>query len=149
MRAVVQRVESARVTVDDRVIGEIGAGLLVYLGVGRDDSERDIEYVTEKVSVLRVFADESGKMNRSVVDTKGSVLVVSQFTLYGDVRRGRRPGFDQAMEPVRAEAMYESFVRRLRATGITVATGAFRAHMMVESRVDGPITILVDSARQF
>jgi D-tyrosyl-tRNA(Tyr) deacylase len=149
MRAVVQRVKSARVTVDGRVTGEIGRGLLVYFGVGRDDDEAALQYMVDKVTTLRIFPDAQGKMNLSVLDVHGGVLVVSQFTLYGDVRRGRRPAFDQAMEPMRAEAMYNAFVERVRALGLTVGTGEFRAHMLVEGAVDGPITILIDSARQF
>ena len=149
MRAVVQRVASARVTVDERVTGAIGRGLLVYLGVGRDDDASALSYTVDKVLGLRIFADDAGKMNLAVGDVGGAVLVVSQFTLYGDVRKGRRPGFDQAMEPVRAEEMYRAFVDAVRARGVTAATGEFRAHMLVESVNEGPITILVDSSRLF
>ena len=149
MRAVVQRVSSARVTVDGRVTGEIGAGLLVYLGVGGDDSDATAAVMAEKIAGLRIFADENEKMNLSVGDVRGAMLVVSQFTLYGDVRRGRRPAFDRAMEPVRAQALYLAFVEGARARGLTVATGEFRAHMIVDAKNDGPITILVDSAREF
>nr|BAL57059.1 D-tyrosyl-tRNA(Tyr) deacylase [uncultured delta proteobacterium] len=149
MRAVVQRVAWARVTVDGNVIGAIGPGLLVYLGVGLNDDEHAVAYMADKVTGLRIFADAQGKMNLSVLDTRGGVLVVSQFTLYGDVRRGRRPAFDQAMEPARAEVLYNAFVAKIRSTGLTVATGAFRTHMIVESAVDGPVTILIDSSRLF
>jgi D-tyrosyl-tRNA(Tyr) deacylase len=149
VRAVVQRVRYARVTVAGAVVGEIGPGLLVYLGVGADDDAAAVAYTADKVVGLRIFADDADRMNRAVGETGGAVLVVSQFTLYGDVRRGRRPGFDAAMEPARAEALYEAFVARVRAVGITVATGTYRATMLVESGVDGPVTILVDSARAF
>jgi D-tyrosyl-tRNA(Tyr) deacylase len=149
MRAVVQRVRHARVTVEGAVVGEIGPGLLVYLGVGADDDSAAIGYTADKVVGLRIFADDAGRMNRAVGETGGAILVVSQFTLYGDVRRGRRPGFDAAMEPTRAEALYKSFIARVRAAGLTVATGTYRATMLVESGVDGPVTILVDSARAF
>jgi D-tyrosyl-tRNA(Tyr) deacylase len=149
MRAVVQRVVSARVTVEDETVGEIGAGLLVYLGVGAEDDEAAATYTADKVQGLRIFADDAGKMNRSVADVRGGVLVVSQFTLYGDVRAGRRPAFTQAMEPARAEELYLRVVDKLRAAGLTVATGRFRADMRVEGTVDGPVTILVDSSRTF
>jgi D-aminoacyl-tRNA deacylase len=149
MRAVVQRVASAKVTVEDKTVGAIGKGLLVYLGVGAQDEASALEYMVDKVLNLRVFPDEAGKMNLSVLDAKGGVLVVSQFTLYGDVRRGRRPGFDAAMEPVKANEMYEAFVARVRTQLADVATGEFRAHMIVDAQVDGPITILVDSSRTF
>lgn len=149
MRAVVQRVRSARVWVEGKVVGEIGRGLLVYLGIGARDDEAALAYTADKVIGLRVFADEAGKMNLSVGDVGGAVLVVSQFTLYGDVRRGRRPAFDGAMEPAGAERMYGAFVERVRASGLKVETGVFRADMLVESMVDGPVTILVDSERLF
>lgn len=149
MRAVVQRVASAKVTVDERVTGAIGPGLLVYLGVGAQDDQAAVGYMVDKIVGLRIFADAEGKMNLAVADAGGALLVVSQFTLYGDVRKGRRPAFDQAMEPVRAQALYEAFVARARAAGVRVETGEFRAHMLVESAVDGPVTILIDSTRQF
>ena len=149
MRAVVQRVVSARVLVDGVVRGAIGAGLLVYLGIGAQDDEPALGYMVEKIIGLRVFADEAGKMNRSVVESGGGLLVISQFTLYGDVRRGRRPAFDQAMEPEGARRMYERFIEASRARGVQTETGEFRAHMTVDSQVDGPITILIDSARLF
>jgi D-tyrosyl-tRNA(Tyr) deacylase len=154
MRAVVQRVTSASVTVGDRQVGRIGRGLLVFVGVERDDQGADVEYVVSKVRDLRIFeddGDESGRkrMNRSVADVGGSVLVVSQFTLSGDVRRGRRPSFDDAAPPEVARALYEEVVRQLHAAGLTVATGEFQAMMRVFLENDGPVTILVDSRRRF
>lgn len=149
MRAVVQRVRSAKVTVGERTTGAIGPGLLVYLGVGAGDGDAQLGYMVEKISTLRIFHDEAEKMNRSVLDTQGGVLVVSQFTLYGDVRKGRRPSFDAAMAPEEAKGVYERFVERMRATGLEVATGEFRATMIVSSEVDGPVTMLVDSAKGF
>lgn len=149
MRAVVQRVSRARVTVDARVTGEIARGLLAYLGVGGGDSETEAAYLAEKIATLRVFEDERGRMSLDVASAGGAVLVVPQFTLYGDVRKGRRPDFTAAMEPLRACELYERVVALLRARGITVATGEFRAHMMVDAVNDGPVTILVDSARTF
>ncbi|MFO0652778.1 MAG: D-aminoacyl-tRNA deacylase [Polyangiales bacterium] len=149
MRAVVQRVSRARVTVDERVTGEITRGLLAYLGVGGGDGEAEAAYLAEKIATLRVFEDERGRMSLDVVSAGGAVLVVPQFTLYGDVRKGRRPDFTAAMEPLRACELYERVVALLRARGITVATGEFRAHMMVDAVNDGPVTILVDSARTF
>jgi D-tyrosyl-tRNA(Tyr) deacylase len=140
----------ARVRVGDRVVGEIGRGLLVLLGVGRDDAEADVAYVTGKIRDLRVFEGDGGRpMDRSVADTSGAVLVVSQFTLYGDVRKGRRPSFDAAAPPEVARPIYEAVVRELRASGLSVATGEFQAMMHVESINDGPVTVLVDSRRQF
>lgn len=149
MRAVVQRVLRASVTVDGAVCAAIEAGLLVLVGVASGDGPADLDYVASKVAELRVFADEAGKMNRSVIDTGGAVLVVSQFTLLGDVRRGRRPAFDAAETPERARELYEAFVARLRARGLTVATGQFQAHMQVALVNDGPVTLLVDSRREF
>ncbi len=149
MRAVVQRVSRAKVTVDERVTGEIGRGLLAYLGVGSGDGEAETEYLADKIATLRVFEDERGRMSLDVATAKGAVLVVPQFTLYGDVRKGRRPDFTAAMEPARANDLYERVVALLRARGLTVATGEFRAHMMVDAVNDGPVTILVDSARAF
>jgi len=147
MRAVVQRVRSARVDVEDVVVGAIERGLLVYLGAGKSDGPAERAYVLSKVLGLRIFENDGGKMDRSVVDVGGALLVVSQFTLYGDVRKGRRPSFDQAMPPDEAERAYEAFVAEARATGITVATGRFRADMQVTSVNDGPVTIWIDSAR--
>lgn len=149
MRAVVQRVSRAKVTVDDNIAGEIGHGLLVLLGVGSHDQEADADYLVEKIVGLRIFEDEHGKMNRSVAEVSGGVLVVSQFTLYGDVRKGRRPSFDDAARPEKARALYEHFVGRVRAAGLPCETGRFQEMMDVELVNDGPVTILVDSARTF
>jgi D-aminoacyl-tRNA deacylase len=149
MRAVVQRVSEARVTVDGELVGEIGPGLLVYLGVGDEDADADLAYLADKDFALRVFEDEAGLMNRGVVDAGGSVLVVSQFTLYGDCRKGRRPSFVHAARPEVAEAVYERFVARLREAGVPVETGRFAAMMDVASVNDGPVTILLDSGKLF
>ena len=147
MRAVVQRVAWAKVEVDGAVVGEIERGLLVYLGAGKGDGDAERAYILSKVLGLRIFENEVGKMDRSVVDIGGALLVVSQFTLYGDVRRGRRPSFDGAMAPEEAERAYEAFVSDARAQGIRVATGKFRADMKVSSLNDGPVTIWIDSAK--
>ncbi len=149
MRAVVQRVTQARVTVDGEVVGEIGKGFVVLLGVGKEDTETDAEYLADKIVDLRVFEDENGKLNLSLKDTVGSLLVVSQFTLYGDCRKGRRPGFDQAARPEQAEALYNYFVERCRSHGVKVETGRFQAVMMVEIHNDGPVTMLLDSKKLF
>lgn len=149
MRAVVQRVSQASVTVDGHTVGAIGHGLLVLLGVADGDGPADIEYVASKVAGLRVFGDEAGRMNLSVVDIGGAVLVVSQFTLLGDVRRGRRPAFDGAAPPSSAHTIYETFIDRLRTDGLTVACGQFQADMQVALVNDGPVTILIDSRRTF
>jgi D-tyrosyl-tRNA(Tyr) deacylase len=149
MRAVLQRVTRARVAVGDRVTGEIGSGLLVLLGVEQGDGVADVEYVASKIREVRIFEDEQQKMNRSVVDAGGGVLVVSQFTLCADVRKGRRPSFDAAAAPDLANSLYEDVVASLRAAGLTVATGEFRATMQVELVNDGPVTILLDSRRRF
>ena len=149
MRAVVQRVTRARVTVDARVAGEIQTGVLVMLGVGREDSSESARYLADKIANLRIFADDAGKMNRSLLDTDGSALVVSQFTLYGDTRGGRRPSYIQAAPPEDANRLYEEFVRCLRSLGIRVETGVFQAHMEVELVNDGPVTILLDSEKTF
>lgn len=149
MRAVVQRVTRAEVEVDGAIVGAIDTGLLVYLGAGKGDAERDVDYVAQKLAGLRIFEDEDGKMSRSVVDVGGAVLVVSQFTLFGDVRRGRRPSFDDAAPPEEARLRYEELVARLRAIPLPVETGRFRAHMSVRSHVDGPVTILIDSRKLF
>jgi len=146
MRAVVQRVSAAKVVVDGAVTGAIERGLLVYLGVGRGDGDEERAYVLSKVLGLRVFEDAAGKMNLALADVGGALLVVSQFTLYGDVRRGRRPSFDDAMPPEEAERVYEAFVKEARAAGVRVETGKFRAHMEVSSCNDGPVTLLIDSA---
>ncbi|MFB5084141.1 D-aminoacyl-tRNA deacylase [Symbiobacterium thermophilum] len=149
MRAVVQRVSRARVTVGGEVVGQIGPGYVVLLGVSREDDEAAADYLAEKVAGLRVFEDEEGKMNRSIQEAGGAVLAVSQFTLYGDVRRGRRPGFDRAARPEQAEPLYRRFVERLRALGLHVETGRFQTHMEVELVNDGPVTILIDSEKTF
>lgn len=149
MRAVVQRVSRAKVTVNDWIAGEIGHGLLVLLGVGHDDTEADANYLAEKITGLRIFEDADGKMNRSVLDVGGSVIAVSQFTLYGDVRRGKRPSFDAAAAPVTARGLYDSFVERIRAAGLRCETGRFREMMQVELVNEGPVTILLDSRKEF
>jgi D-aminoacyl-tRNA deacylase len=149
MRAIVQRVSSARVLVGERVSGEIGRGLLVLVGVGRDDTAADVKALAAKICDVRIFEDDGKPMDRSVVDVGGSLLVVSQFTLYGDVRKGRRPSFDAAASPGDARGLYEELVRELRATHVPVATGEFQAMMQVELVNDGPVTILIDSKKQF
>jgi D-aminoacyl-tRNA deacylase len=149
MRAVVQRVSRAQVTVDGIVVGAIARGLLVFLGVSRSDAESDADFLAEKIAGLRIFEDSEGKMNLSVAETSGSVLVVSQFTLYGDVRRGKRPSFDAAAAPEQARQLYEYFVERIRATGLICQTGRFQATMEVELVNDGPVTILLDSSKAF
>lgn len=149
MRAVVQRVSRAKVTVNDWTAGEIGLGLLVLLGVGHADTEADAIYMAEKIAGLRIFEDGDGKMNRSVVDVGGSILAVSQFTLYGDVRRGKRPSFDAAAPPEPARQLYESFVEHLRAAGLRCETGRFQEMMQVELVNEGPVTILLDSQKVF
>jgi D-tyrosyl-tRNA(Tyr) deacylase len=148
VRAVIQRVTEARVRVGDRIVGEIGRGLLVLLGIGRDDGPEQVRYIAGKIRDARLFEGESNKpMDRSVVEIGGAVLVVSQFTLYGDMRRGRRPSFDGAAPPELARALYEDLVRELRAASLPVATGEFQAMMHVELVNDGPVTILLDSDR--
>ncbi|HYB61456.1 MAG TPA: D-aminoacyl-tRNA deacylase [Methylomirabilota bacterium] len=149
MRAVVQRVREARVRVEGNIAGEIGAGLLVLLGVGRSDKTEAARALAEKTVHLRVFSDEQGKMNRSLIETRGAALVVSQFTLYGDARGGRRPSYVEAASPEHAKQLYEGYVAALRALGVSVATGVFQAHMEVESINDGPVTLLLDSDKQF
>ena len=149
MRAVVQRVSRAKVTVGEEIAGEIGTGLLVLLGVGHEDTEADATYLAEKITGLRIFEDSDGKMNRSVQEVGGSVLAVSQFTLYGDVRRGKRPSFDAAAPPEQARRLYEFFVERIRAAGLRCETGRFQEMMQVELVNDGPVTILLDSTKAF
>jgi D-tyrosyl-tRNA(Tyr) deacylase len=149
MRAVVQRVREASVTVEGRRVAEVGPGLLVLLGVGREDHDADAEELADKVANLRIFPDAEGKMNRSLLDTAGAALVVSQFTLYGDCRRGRRPGYSDAAPPEEANRLYELFCGSLRATGTTVATGVFRADMDVQLVNQGPVTLLLDSRKVF
>ncbi len=149
MRAVVQRVSRAQVTVNGEITGQIGLGLLVLLGVGRDDTEADVIYLAEKIAGLRVFEDDQGKMNRSVQDVEGSVLAVSQFTLYGDVTRGKRPSFDAAAPPEKARQLYDFFVEQIRAAGLRCETGRFQEMMQVELVNEGPVTILLDSRKGF
>jgi D-aminoacyl-tRNA deacylase len=145
MRIVIQRVKQARVEVDSNITGAIGPGLLVLLGIGKTDCEKDAEYLVEKVLGLRIFPDDTGKMNRSVRDVGGSLLVVSQFTLYGDCRKGRRPSFDLAASPTEAARLYRHFVDLARGTGTIVETGVFQAHMQVHLINDGPVTLICDS----
>jgi D-aminoacyl-tRNA deacylase len=149
MRAVVQRVSRAQVAVSGEIAGQIGLGLLVLLGVGRDDTEGDASYLAEKIAGLRVFEDDLGKMNRSLQEVRGAVLAVSQFTLYGDVRRGKRPSFDAAAAPEKARQLYEFFVERIRAAGLRCETGRFQETMTVELVNEGPVTILLDSGKAF
>jgi D-aminoacyl-tRNA deacylase len=146
MRAVLQRVSSASVSVDGQVVGRIGRGLLVYLGVAAGDQTADIDYIVSKIKDLRVFADDEGKMNLSIGDIGGAVLLVSQFTLCGDVRKGRRPSFDGAEKPETAHARYDEMLASLRRTGLSVETGVFQADMQVASLNDGPVTFWLDSA---
>jgi D-tyrosyl-tRNA(Tyr) deacylase len=149
MRAIVQRVRKAQVSVDGKIAGQIGAGLLVYLGVGKEDDQTDAEFVAEKIANLRIFADGDGKMNLSVKDTAWQVLVVSNFTLFGDCRKGRRPGFDLAAEPAKAEKLYEKVAELIGTSGVEVQKGVFAAYMDVTASNDGPINFLIDSKRQF
>jgi len=149
MRAVLQRVKEASVRVEAATVGRIGRGLLVLLGVGQGDTEADAEHLAEKALHLRIFADEAGQMNRSVIEVGGGVLVVSQFTLYGDARKGRRPGYSAAAAPEEANRLYEHFVARLRPSGLAVETGVFRAMMEVALVNDGPVTLLLDSRKGF
>ncbi|MHB8486381.1 MAG: D-aminoacyl-tRNA deacylase [Candidatus Acidiferrales bacterium] len=149
MRAVVQRVSHARVVVERRVTGEIGAGLAVLVAVGRTDTPQTAAVMAEKIANLRIFNDEQGKMNRSLLDMGGAILAVSQFTLYGDARGGRRPSFIQAAPPEQGKSLYEEFVRAVAALGVRVETGVFQAHMSVEVTNDGPVTILLDSDKLF
>lgn len=150
VRAVVQRVSRASVEVEGRRVGAVGSGLLVLLGAGAGDSAADVAYMVDKVANLRIFPDEAGKMNRSVLEVGGGVLAVSQFTLYGDARKGRRPAFTGALEPAAADALYQQFVAGLKAAGVAeVATGVFGAMMEVELVNSGPVTILLDSGKAF
>lgn len=145
MRAVVQRVSESSVTVEGRVVGTIGSGLLVLLGVAQEDTERDADYLAEKIVQLRIFEDDAGKLNLSLLESGGAMLVVSQFTLLGDCRKGRRPSFADAAPPQRAEALYQRFADRVAAQGIRVATGQFRAMMKVALVNDGPVTLILES----
>jgi len=149
MRAVIQRVSRAQVSVDGKVAGVIGQGLLVLIGVGKGDESADAAYLAEKTAALRIFEDDAGKMNRSVAEIGGGVLVVSQFTLFGDCRKGRRPSFDQAALPAEADRLYQEYTQLLRAKGLTVETGVFQAMMQVELCNDGPVTMLLDSKKTF
>lgn len=149
MRAVIQRVREAKVQVEEQVVGAIGPGLLVYLGVGKGDAESDAQFMADKLVNLRIFADEAGKMNRSVVDIGGGILLVSNFTLHGDCRKGRRPGFDAAAEPGLAEPLYERVGELMVQQGVKVEKGSFGAYMQVTSVNDGPVTFLLDSSRLF
>ena len=149
MRCVVQRVTSSSVSVGGKTVGAIGPGLMVLIGVSADDTEADLKYMAEKVPNLRIFDDENGVMNRSVLDAGGSILAVSQFTLYGDARGGRRPSYIRAAKPDMADALYERLIARWREKGITVETGIFRTDMQVSLVNDGPVTILLDSEKQF
>lgn len=149
MRAVVQRVSRSSVTVDENTVGEIGKGLMVLLGVEHEDNNEDVNWIVDKIINLRIFEDEEGKMNKSLLDVGGDLLAVSQFTLMGDCRKGRRPSFSNAARPERANGLYEDFVSLARDKGVKVETGQFQAHMMVDIMNDGPVTLLVDSKRVF
>lgn len=149
MRAVVQRVTEATVTVGEELVGSISVGLLVLVAVAKDDGQADLDYVASKIAGLRIFRDADGRMNRSVIDVGGSVLLVSQFTLFGDVRRGRRPAFDDAAPPAAAQNLYDALILRMRDDGLNVASGRFQADMRVSLVNDGPVTILLDSRRVF
>ena len=149
MRAVIQRVLQAEVQVDGKVVGQVARGLLVYLGVGKGDTATDAQFIADKLVNLRIFADEAGKMNRSVIDIGGKILLVSNFTLHGDCRKGRRPGFDAAAEPSLAEQLYEKVGELIAEAGVAVEKGVFGGYMQVTSQNDGPVTFLLDSAKLF
>lgn len=149
MRAVVQRVSESSVEVNKEVVGKIGKGILVLLGVGSDDTEEDAVYLAEKISNLRIFQDEAGKMNLSCLDVKGEILVISQFTLYGDCRKGRRPSYSEAASPDKADSLYKHFCKELRNTGVRVEEGIFQAYMQVHLINDGPVTLMLDSKKKF
>ena len=145
MRALLQRVSRANVAVDDTVVGEIGAGLLILLGVAKSDTSQDAEFLADKILNLRVFPDDAGKMNRSLLESNGDLLIISQFTLYGDCRKGRRPSFEAAAPPEQARGLYETFVGLARRSGLRVETGVFKAHMDVSLVNDGPVTLMLES----
>lgn len=145
MRLVIQRVKSAQVSVDGKIVGQIGIGMLVFLGVAKEDTEKDADFLADKVTQLRIFEDNEGKMNRSIREAEGEFLVVSQFTLLGDCEKGRRPSFDKAADPKKGEELYDRFVGRLRGEGFKVETGQFRAMMDVELINDGPVTFVIES----
>lgn len=149
MRTVVQRVRSAQVSIEGTVKGAIGRGLVVFVGIGAEDNKKDLQWLAEKIVHLRIFEDDTGKMNNSLTDIKGEMLIISQFTLYGDCRKGRRPGFSTAAPPSIAEPYYHEFVQEIRNKGIQVATGTFQADMQVELINDGPVTLLLDSEKKF
>ncbi len=149
MRAVVQRVIKSSVVVNGKTVGQIGHGLLVFLGVGKGDTQKDVKYIADKVVNLRIFEDENGKFNLSLLDVEGEVLVVSQFTLYGDARKGRRPSFIEAALPEDAVKLYEEFIEYINEYGVKVETGVFQEHMVVHIENDGPVTILLDSKKLF
>lgn len=149
MRGVIQRVSRASVTIDGEITGKIKQGLVVLLGIRAKDGKRDVEWMAEKVVHLRIFEDQQGKMNRSLTDIDGEMLIISQFTLYGDCRKGRRPGFSNAAPPEQAEPLYEEFIDAVQQHGITTATGTFQADMAVELVNDGPVTLLLDSEKKF
>jgi D-tyrosyl-tRNA(Tyr) deacylase len=149
MRAVVQRVTKASVSVDNEVVGKISNGIVILLGVGKDDTEEDAKYLAEKIVNLRIFDDEEGKMNLSLLDVEGQALIISQFTLYGDCRRGRRPSYSDSAPPDLAKALYEKFIELVKNYDVHVETGIFAAHMLVEIHNDGPVTLLLDSKKVF
>ncbi|MBM7834267.1 D-aminoacyl-tRNA deacylase [Clostridium sardiniense] len=149
MRAVVQRVSSSRVRVDGEVVGEINLGVNVLVGISKEDSVEDLKYIKDKIINLRIFEDENDKMNHSLLDVKGDILAISQFTLYGDCRKGRRPNFMNAKGGEEAKILYDKFIEMLKETGLKVETGEFGAHMQVDIQNDGPVTILLDSFKQF
>ncbi len=149
MRAVVQRVDRACIKVENKVISSIEKGLLIYLGVGKDDDQQDVDYLSNKIANLRIFEDDNGKLNLSVKDINGEILVVSQFTLFGDCRKGRRPNFMGAAPSEKAEELYKKFAKKIAEEGLCVKTGKFQAHMYIDSINNGPVTILIDSEKVF
>lgn len=148
MRTVIQRVKEAKVSVEEKIVAKIGRGMVILLGIGKDDREEDAKYLTDKIFSLRIFEDKKNRMNLSLLDIKGEVLVVSQFTLYGDTKRGRRPSFTQAAEPKKAEELYEKFISLLKEYNLKVASGAFGAKMLVEIHNDGPVTFIIDTEKK-